>query len=286
MSQHDVLGKGLSALISEDAALTHDQAYIPNLKIDQIKPNPYQPRIEIKPESLLELADSIREHGVIEPLIVTQKADDQYELIAGERRWRAAKLAGLKEIPAVIKEASPQQMLELAVVENIQRADLNPLEEALAFKQLVDDYDITHTQIARKVGLSRPAVANKIRLLNLPEQVKKGLLENKISEGHARALLGLSSDDTIIAVYTKIQKEALSVRAVEELVRRLGNQSTRESTKKAVVHADQKTVAYENGLQKKYGKDVRIYRTRRGGRIVIPFTNDDGLEQVFSLLTN
>lgn len=280
-----MLGKGLSALISEDMALKQDHAYIPNLKIDQIKPNPYQPRIEIKPESLLELADSIREHGVIEPLIVTQKSDDLYELIAGERRWRAAKLAGVKEIPAVIKEASPQQMLELAVVENIQRADLNPLEEALAFKQLVDDYDVTHTQIARKVGLSRPAVANKIRLLQLPEQVKKGLLEGKISEGHARALLGLPNEDTIIAVYAKMQKEDLSVRAVEELVRRLSSGAGKEPSTKVVSPPDQKTVRYEETLQKKYGKELKIYRTRRGGRIVIPFTNDEQLDSVYSLLS-
>ena len=221
MTKKKALGRGLSALISDDSPVNDDHSYIPNLPINQIKPNPYQPRMAIKPETLLELADSIRENGIIEPLIVTQKDDDKYELIAGERRWRAAKLAGEKHVPAVIKEASPRQMLELAIVENIQRADLNPLEEALAFKQLIDNHKLTHTQIAKKVGLSRPAVANKTRLLNLPEVVKKGLLEEKVSEGHARALLGLTSPQAISGAFRKIVQEKLSVRATEELVRRL-----------------------------------------------------------------
>lgn len=284
MARKQALGKGLSALISDGSVLKEDQSYVPNLPIEQIKPNPYQPRIEISPETLLDLADSIREHGVIEPLIVTQKDADEYELIAGERRWRAAKLAGLKKIPAVVKEASPQQMLELAIVENIQRADLNPLEEALAFKQLADSYKLTHTQIAKKVGLSRPAVANKIRLLNLPETVRKGLLEGTISEGHARALLGLASAETIIGAYTRILKEKLSVRSVEEFVRRLN--SSHEKVQKEVsekVH-DKKTATLEKELQEVYGPKLRIYRSTRGGKIIIPFSDDTELEGVYQTL--
>jgi ParB family chromosome partitioning protein len=279
MAKTEVLGKGLSALISDDTVAKEDQSYVPNLKIDQIKPNPFQPRMEISPETLLELADSIREHGVIEPLIVTQKEEDEYELIAGERRWRAAKLAGLKEVPAVIKEASPQEMLEMAIVENIQRADLNPLEEALAFKQLVDNHKLSHSQVAKKVGLSRPAVANKIRLLNLPENVKKGLLEGEISEGHARALLGLSSDQSIMAAYRKIVNEGLSVRGTEELVRRL-NEGVKTSTKKEKVTLDKRTVAYEKSLQSRYGKSVSISKSRNGGKIVFSFSNDKELEEM------
>lgn len=279
MAKTEVLGKGLSALISDDTVAKEDQSYVPNLQIDQIKPNPYQPRMEISPETLLELADSIREHGVIEPLIVTQKGEDEYELIAGERRWRAAKLAGLKEVPTVIKEASPQQMLEMAIVENIQRADLNPLEEALAFKQLVDNHKLSHTQVAKKVGLSRPAVANKIRLLNLPEIVKKGLLEGEISEGHARALLGLSSDQSIMSAYRKIVNDGLSVRGTEELVRRL-NEGVKTPTKKAAEKLDKRTVAYENSLQARYGKSVSISKSRNGGKIVFPFANDKELEEM------
>lgn len=272
-------------MISEDSAMQDDHAYIPNLDIDQIKPNPYQPRIEIKPETLLELADSIREMGIIEPLIVTEKEKDSYELIAGERRWRAAKLAGLKKVPAVIKEASPQQMLELAIIENIQRADLNPLEEALAFKQLADDYNMTHTDIAKKVGLSRPAVANKIRLLQLPENIKKGLLEGTISEGHARALLGLPNDDSIDAVYRKVRQEDMSVRAVEELVRRISEEKSekkRRDVPKLIV--DKRTSTYERKLQEKFGDTVKIYRSRRGGKVVLPFQTDKEMQFIIDNL--
>lgn len=283
MKQKSPLGKGLSALISDDSIVKDDQSYIPNLPVDQIKPNPYQPRMEIKPESLLELSDSIREHGIIEPLIVTLKKEDEYELIAGERRLRAAKLAGVKTVPAVIKEASPQQMLELAIVENIQRADLNPLEEALAFKQLVDTYKMSHTNIAKKVGLSRPAVANKIRLLNLPENVKKGLLGGAITEGHARALLGLTTPQSIISAYKKIVKDTLSVRSTEELVRRL-NEGKPEKKGKRKVAKDRKTIAYERALRIVYGKKLIIFRSKKGGKIVIPFNDDKGLSKLYKKL--
>jgi ParB family chromosome partitioning protein len=284
MAKDKVLGKGLSALISDDSMLKDEESYIPNLPIDQIKPNPYQPRMEIKPEELLELADSIREHGVIEPLIVTQRSENDYEMIAGERRWRAAKLAGLKDIPAVIKEASPQQMLEMAIVENIQRADLNPLEEALAFKQLTDNYKLTHTEIAKKVGLSRPAVANKIRLLNLPEMVKKAMLEGKLSEGHARALLGLPNDQAIVAAFGKIKKENISVRGAEELVRRLNQGRETKKSTSPTIKPDKKTVTYEKKLQSKYGDLVSISRSRSGGKIVFAFRDDREFDEIYGRL--
>lgn len=283
MNRNKALGKGLSALISDDSIVKDDHSYIPNLPIDEIKANPFQPRMEIKPETLLDLADSIREHGVIEPLIVTQKGENKYELIAGERRWRAAKLAGLKIIPCVIKEASQQQMLEMAIVENIQREDLNPLEEALAFKQLVDNYKMTHSEIAKKIALSRPAVANKIRLLNLPDLVKKALLENKISEGHARALLGLNNPQMILAAFRKIIKEKLSVRAVEELVRRL-TEDRRKPRQEYIPVTDKKTSSYETELRKIYNNKLQIYRSTRGGKIIIPFTDDQELENMYSIL--
>jgi ParB family chromosome partitioning protein len=280
MKKRDVLGKGLSALISDGSLVKQDHAYIPNLPIDQIRANPYQPRMEIKPESLVELADSIREHGIVEPLIVTQKDDDEFELIAGERRWRAAKLAGLKSVPAVIKEASPQQMLELAIIENVQRADLNPLEEALAFQQLADNYKLTHSEIAQKLGLSRPAIVNKIRLLGLPEVVRKGLLENKITEGHARAILGLTSKEAMIAAYRKIVNESLSVRAIEELVRRINN-GRQEQKKLIEPEPDQKTIQYEKALQKTFGIRAKIFKSSRGGKVIIPFKNEKDLDKIY-----
>lgn len=277
------LGKGLSALISEDSIKDPDHAYIPDLDISKIIPNPYQPRTEVKPETLMELADSIREHGVIEPLIVTKKSESKYELIAGERRWRAAKLAKIGEVPVVVKEASPQQMLELAIVENVQREDLNPLEEALAFEQLVSMYDLSHEDISKKVGYSRSAIANKIRLLQLPEEIKRFLLEEKISEGHARALLGLSSDDAMVAAAKLVVKDSLSVRAVEELVRRLnqGKQKKKRGVKRIL---DEYTQNLESELKDRYGKQVKLYRSKKGGKIVIPFTDDEQLKKLHEAL--
>jgi ParB family chromosome partitioning protein len=277
------LGRGLSALISEETLSSVQHGYIPALPIDLVVPNPYQPRIEIRPEQIVELSDSIREHGVIEPLIVTKKEEDKYELIAGERRLRAAKLAGLEYVPVVVKEASPQQMLELAVVENVQRADLNPLEEALAFEQLAKIFSLTHDEIAKKVGLSRPAIANKIRLLSLPEEIKRGLLEEKISEGHARGLLGLTSAETMIATYKIILRDNLSVRAVEELVRRL-NRGHKKPKRKDVRILDEKTTAIENKLKAKFGKNVSLSRSQKGGKIVIPFQNDSELDKIVNTL--
>lgn len=279
------LGSGLSALISEDNVAELNQAYIPNLDIKLIQPNPYQPRMEVKTEELLELADSIREHGVIEPLIVTKEGSKLFNLIAGERRWRAAQLAKLKSVPVVVKDASPQQILELAIVENIQRADLNPLEEAMAFDQLVQKFKLTHGEVADKVGLSRPAIANKIRLLKLPDELKKGLLEGKIEEGHARALLGLSSEEAMLAAYKIIVRDHLSVRAVEELVRRLnkGHKKPKRSTDRIL---DNYTQEVETTLRSVYGAGLRLFRSRSGGKIVIPFKSDKELETLYSKLNS
>jgi len=291
MDKKKGLGKGLSALISQSAIPELSQGFIPKLPINLIVPNPYQPRIEIKPETLMELADSIREHGVIEPLLVTKKIDEdqsansetRYELIAGERRWRASKLAGVEFVPVVVKEASPQEMLEMAIVENVQRADLNPLEEALAFQQLMNSFNMTHEQISKKIGLSRPAIANKIRLLTLPEEIKKGLLESKISEGHARAILGLQSNETMIAAYKITLRDHLSVRAVEELVRRL-NKGQKVKQRKHMRIVDEKTYEIENNLKGKFGENLSLSRSQKGGKIIIPFQSDEELDKLVNIL--
>lgn len=280
------LGKGLSSLIADDTMSQINQAYIANLPIEQILPNPYQPRTEIKPETLVELADSLREHGVIEPLIVTKKSEGKYELIAGERRWRAAKLAKMPTVPVVVKEASPQQMLELAIVENIQRKDLNPLEEALAFEQLIKMFKLGQGDIAVKVGYSRPAIANKMRLLTLPEQVKKLLIDEKISEGHARAILGLVSKETMVEAAKITVRDKLSVRAVEELVRRLNQGHKTKPKKRNERILDEYTQTIESRLRKSYGEKVSLQRSARGGKIVIPFKNDDELKKIYKQLTD
>lgn len=280
------LGKGLSSLIADDTMSQINQAYIANLPIEQILPNPYQPRTEIKPETLVELADSLLEHGVIEPLIVTKKSEGKYELIAGERRWRAAKLAKMPTVPVVVKEASPQQMLELAIVENIQRKDLNPLEEALAFEQLIKMFKLGQGDIAVKVGYSRPAIANKMRLLTLPEQVKKLLIDEKISEGHARAILGLVSKETMVEAAKITVRDKLSVRAVEELVRRLNQGHKTKPKKRNERILDEYTQTIESRLRKSYGEKVSLQRSARGGKIVIPFKNDDELKKIYKQLTD
>ena len=254
------------------------QGYIPDVDIDDILPNPYQPRIEIKPETLVNLTDSIREHGIIEPLIVTRKGD-RFELIAGERRLRAARLAKIPTVPVIVKDVSPQQVLEMAIVENIQRKDLNPIEEALAFDQLIKLFGMKHREIAKRMGFSRPAVVNKIRLLTLPDDVKRSLLEEKITEGHARALLGLTSPSAIEAACKIIVRDNLSVRAVEELVRRL-NQDHKRPLRKNTRIIDDFTQNIETGLRQKYGEKVKLFRSKRGGKIIIPFKNDAQLEKI------
>lgn len=289
------LGKGLSALINKsiDTELNFDnnqasnisEGFIPNLPVGNLEPNPYQPRIEIKPDTLVELADSIREVGIIEPILVTKKQNEnnKFEIIAGERRWRAAKLAGMDFVPVVVKESSPQEMLEIAIIENVQREDLNALEEALALEQLYKTFNLNHEEISKKVGISRSAVANKIRLLSLPEEIKKGLLEEKISEGHARAILGLSSNENMISAYKLILKEHLSVRSTEELVRRL-NKGKNSKLRRSSRLIDERTVFFENKLKEKFGERISLARSQKGGKIVITFKSDDELNKIISEL--
>lgn len=276
------LGKGLSSLIPDDTLSTIGQAYIPDLPITKIIPNQYQPRVDINPEKLMELADSIREHGIIEPLIVKQNSPEEYELIAGERRWRASKLAGMKKIPVVVKEASPQQMLELAIIENIQREDLNPLEEAMAFEALAKKFKLSHNDIAKKMGYSRSAVANKIRLLDTPDDIKKALVEEKISEGHARSLLGLDNEDVMLSAYRIIIRDELSVRATEKLIQKLNQPSTKKKPEKEL---SKKMLQIESKLQNKLKTKVKLSYTKNGGKISIPFQNERELEKIMNIFS-
>lgn len=290
MAKRSSLGKGLSALIDKNSmnsienGSVNDSGFQPQLPIDMIIPNRYQPRMEMKPEKLVELSDSIRVHGIIEPLLVTKVQEgNEYELIAGERRWRAAQLAGLKVVPVVIKESTPQEMLELAVIENLQREDLNAFEEALAFQQLSDEFGMSHEDISQRVGFSRSTIANKIRLLALPDEIKKGLIDDKISEGHARALLGLKSKEAMIATYKMILRDHLSVRAVEELVRRLNRGKVKSVGDKSRI-MDDKTLAIEKDLKRVFGKKITFTRSKKGGKIVIPFGSDDELDGIMKLI--
>jgi ParB family transcriptional regulator, chromosome partitioning protein len=278
------LGKGLSSLIPDETLDSIQQAYIPDLPITKIIPNQYQPRVELDPDKLIDLADSIREHGVIEPLIVTKSSQTEFELIAGERRWRAAKLAGLKTLPVVVKEASPRQMLELAIVENIQREDLNPLEEAMAFDQLAKKFDLTHGEIADKVGYSRPAVANKIRLLQLPDDLKKGLISGELSEGHARALLGIKEEQTMQVAYRIVIRDSLSVRATERLVQRL-NQKKIKPPEKKIFEKSEFVKKIEQDIKGVLRLKVQILPQNKGGKLTIVYDSQKDLENIRNLLS-
>lgn len=275
------LGKGLSSLISESTLEELNQAYIPHLDINLVEPNPFQPRLTRQDPKLAQLADSIRENGIIEPLLVTKTPEGQFQLIAGERRLKAAKLAGKKDVPVIVKDASPQQMLELAVIENIHRKDLNPLEEAMAFMQLRERFKMTDELISSKVGFSRSAVTNKIRLLSLPMKLKEFLLDDILSEGHARALLGLKSRATMQVAAEKVISQNLGVRATEELVRRL-NKGTPKNKAGRYRIEDEFTFKVESDLRSRYGEKVKLFRSSRGGKIVIPFSNDDQLKKIYS----
>jgi ParB family chromosome partitioning protein len=275
------LGKGLGALIPG----AERSAGITQVAVSEITTNPRQPRHEIPAVSLQELAESIREHGLLQPLIVTRRdlaGEEQgprYQLIAGERRWRAAALAGLDTVPVLIKEATPQQTLELALVENIQRADLNPLEEANAYQQLIDEFGLTQEQVAERVGKSRVAVANALRLLRLVDEIKQALLSRRISEGHARALLSLTNAHQQLRVLRAIEKDGLSVRQAEELVRRLTageGDKPRPTTTQAP-----ETRALEDRFRSALGTKVNLFRSKRGGKLVIHFYSEEGLQSIF-----
>lgn len=279
------LGKGLGALIptapSELAA-----ASIREVAVDAIAPNPRQPRQKQDPDALQELADSIREHGLIQPLIVTAAPPDQpvasvqYQLIAGERRWAAAQLAGLIAVPVIVKEATPQQMLELALVENIQRADLNPLEEAIAYQQLIDEFGLTQEQVADRVGKSRVAVTNTVRLLRLPDEVKAALLEGRVAEGHARALLALENPDAMVKLLKVVVRQGLNVRQTEELVRR----QTAQVRPETPTPPSPDTVALENRFREALGTKVRLFRSKRGGKLVIHFFSEEELQVIYDAI--
>jgi ParB family chromosome partitioning protein len=255
------------------------KGYIPNLPIEYISPNPHQPRMTIKPEDLIEIADSIRENGIIQPLIVTKRGDKDFVLIAGERRLRAAQLSQQRTVPVVVREASPKQMLEMAVIENVQRQDLNPIEEALAFKQLSEKFSLSQSDIAQKVGLSRVAVVNKIRLLKLPEKIKQLVLDNILSEGHARALLGIQDPDSMIAAADAVIRKNLSVHATEELVRTIV-QGIEQAAKGRPRRLDKRSLEIEERLRRHLGMKLSIMKLKGGGKIVIRYRSSDDLEEI------
>lgn len=283
------LGRGLSALIP-----TFNEAPAAPLEIpiDAIEANPYQPRIVMDEDALQTLADSIRVHGVIQPLVVTNAQEPgRYLLIAGERRWRASRLAGLRVVPAVVKEAAPRAMLELALVENVVRADLGPLEEAAAYRQLIDDFGLTQAAVAERVGRSRVSVTNTLRLLGLPDRVQAVLTAGGISEGHARALLGLPGAADQIAALEMVQARDLTVRQTEELVRRwvAGEKPAGLRTEETPTGARPRDAVFQqaflDGLQRTLRTKVTFRPAKEGGgTLTIHYGSDEELSAFYERL--
>jgi len=274
MPQKSGLGRGLGALIPGGINIQMENA-IMLVPVESVLPNPRQPRDMMHPEDLEELTGSVREHGVLQPLIVTMgESKGQYILIAGERRLQAAKLAGLDLVPVLIRQATDQQRLELAIIENVQRSDLSALEEAEAYRQLAEDFDLSHESIAARVGKSRVAVTNTLRLLRLPDSVKNALIEKRISEGHARALLALSTSEAQTAALHTVLAQELNVRKTEELVRKLSGEKPVRKQKPTISPDVAELVAQ---LRSRLGTKVTLRSGRRGGTLIIHFYSNEEL---------
>jgi ParB family chromosome partitioning protein len=277
MPRKTCLGRGLDALIPGRDE-TPPTGGIHQIPVNQINRNPRQPRTHFDPDELAELAASIREHGIIQPLIVTSNEEnEQYTLVAGERRLEAARQAGMHRVPAIIREASEQQRLELALIENVQRADLNPLESAEAYRQLAEDFGLSHEEISSRVGKSRTAITNTLRLLKLPQGVQQALIDGAISEGHARALLTLTTPQAQAAALQTILSHGLNVRQTEDLVRKLAGQKTPAALKPP---PPPEVSALEERLRTHLGTKVSLNRRRKGGTLVIHFYSDEELDNL------
>jgi ParB family chromosome partitioning protein len=274
------LGKGLEALIpgSEPPA---QRSGVERISIDDITPNPRQPRSRFDRSELVELGASIQEHGIIQPLIVTEsaEAEGKFILVAGERRLQAARIAGLATVPAIVREATDQEMLALALIENVQRADLNPVETAVAYKQLADDFDLSHDEIARQVGKSRVAVSNTLRLLKLPMSILQAIVDRKITEGHARALLGLKSESAQKSMLGAILKNNYSVRQAEELVRKIGEVKPPKPPK------DPEIKALEDDLRTAMGTKVTLNYREGRGTVTIHYYSEEELTAIIKQLS-
>ncbi|MBQ2190554.1 MAG: ParB/RepB/Spo0J family partition protein [Paludibacteraceae bacterium] len=270
------LGRGLDALIDTSHVDTNGGSSISEIELNAIIANPNQPRRTFDEEALQELSDSIREHGVISPITLRDNGDGTYMIIAGERRFRASKLAGLERIPAYIRTAKDEQVMEWALIENIQREDLDAIEIALAYQRLMDDYHLTQERMSERVGKKRATVANYLRLLKLPAEIQVGIKEKKIDMGHARAILASPSAERQLALYQRILKEGLSVRKIEALA-----QEDKNESKKGKAAKENPYAALQQDLSAKTGLKVKVQE----GKVVITFANEDELAQIINRLS-
>ena len=280
------LGKGLSALISEDFSIENEgNAGVMELKVTQIEPDPEQPRKDFDEEKLALLASSIQAHGVIQPLIVSEQSNGFYQIIAGERRWRAAKLAGLQSVPVIVRQYSREQSAEVALVENLQREDLNPIEEARGYKTLMDEFSLTQQQVAEKVGKSRPAVANALRLLHLPESVQDMVVYGELSSGHARAISGISDAELQIDIAQKAAAQDLSVRQVEKIISQMAQAKAAVKTEEPVdMNLQTQLKGIQTDLQSYLGTKVKLVAGKKKGKIEIEYYDLSELERVIDLI--
>ncbi|MBX9971720.1 ParB/RepB/Spo0J family partition protein [Cytobacillus oceanisediminis] len=273
------LGKGLNAFFNNIE--TEKEETVQEVKIKDIRPNPYQPRKVFEKEAIEELKQSILEHGILQPIIV-RKSIKGYEIVVGERRYRAAKEANLERVPVVVRELNEQQMMELAVLENLQREDLTPIEEAAAYQLLMEKLKVTQEELAKRLGKSRPHIANHIRLLSLPPKIQGLISDGKISMGHGRALLGLRKKEKLQALVEKTVKDGLNVRQLEQLIQQL-NDVSRE-TKKPNAPKDIFIKERESSLRERFGTTVHIKQSKNKGKIEIEFFSKEDLERIMELL--
>ena len=282
--RRNALGRGLDSLISMNDIQTDGSSAINEIEIDLISPNPEQPRRTFDEETLAELAASIRELGVIQPLSLRDAGDGTYQIIAGERRWRAAKLAGLSTLPAYVRTASDSEVTEMALIENIQREDLNAIEVALAFRKLIDTYDLTQERLSERLGKKRATIANHLRLLKLPAEIQLGLRDRKLDMGHARALLSVADPKEQLKLYNLILKEGLSVRRVEELARMMATPDERETPTRARGNDFGAFSDFANSLSDISPTPVKFARKADGnGSITFKFTSDEELRKLVEL---
>lgn len=281
---HKGLGKGMGALFG-DIPTTLGEEKITSLPLQKVEPNPLQPRKIFDEEELQALADSIAQHGVIQPLAVRKGENGFYQIIAGERRWRAARLAGLRDIPVVVVEADNETAMELALIENLQRQDLNPMEEAMGYRQLMEEYGLTQEQVSQQVGKSRPAIANSLRLLTLPAPITQMVAGGQISAGHARALLILNSQRDQERAAQKIAALQLSVRQAEAMCKNMAKAETRkeEPPKQKPLEVDY-LAECEKTLSKHLGRGVKITRGKRKGKFELEFYGEDDLQKLYEAL--
>lgn len=282
--KYNALGRGLDALISTDEVKTQGSSSINEIQIDRIFANPNQPRREIDPAALQELSESIKQIGIIQPITLRQMDNGTYQIIAGERRWRASKLAGLSSIPAYVRTADDENMMQMALVENIQREDLNAIEIALAYNNLMERFHWTQEQLSEKVGKKRATVANYLRLLKLPAEVQMALKSKKIDQGHARALLGLNSPSRQLKLFNEVQKNGYSVRKVEEMVQEWnakGGEKTPTKSRHSAARLPEEYDALKKHLSDFFHSKVQMTLSPSGrGRITIPFSSQEDLERL------